>query len=72
VNRVSASRLFDISQALDIEPAWFFEGTPAEVAVEEMPPRQRRHIELMRNFALIKDEKQQDAINNMARSMAGR
>lgn len=71
-NRVSAGRLFAISQALDIEPAWFFEGMNADVAVEETPPpRQRMHLELMRNFALITDEKQQEAISNMARWLAG-
>jgi transcriptional regulator with XRE-family HTH domain len=71
LNRISAGRLFAISQALDIEPAWFFEGMSAEVAVAEIPPRQRMHLELMRNFALIKSEKQQEAISNMARSLAG-
>jgi hypothetical protein len=28
-------------------------------------------LELMRNFASITDEKQQEAISNMARSLAG-
>jgi transcriptional regulator with XRE-family HTH domain len=72
LNRISVGRLFAISQALGVEPAWFFEGTSADVEVEEMLPRKRRHLELMRNFALIKNEKQQEAISNMARSMAGR
>jgi transcriptional regulator with XRE-family HTH domain len=70
LNRISAGRLFAISQALDIKPAWFFEGLTAEVAVADILPRQRMHLELMRNFALIKSEKQQDAITIMARSLA--
>ncbi|WP_043367452.1 helix-turn-helix domain-containing protein [Belnapia sp. F-4-1] len=71
MNRISAGRLFAVAQTLGIEPAWFFEGMSAEAAVEEIPPRQRMQLELMRNFASISDEKQQEAISNMARSLAG-
>jgi transcriptional regulator with XRE-family HTH domain len=71
LNRISAGRLFSVAQALGIEPAWFFEGMSADVATAEIPPRQRMHLELMRNFSLIKNEKQQEAISNMARSLAG-
>jgi transcriptional regulator with XRE-family HTH domain len=71
LNRISVGRLFAISQALGVEPAWFFEGMSADGAGEEIPLRQRRGLELMRNFALITDERQQQAISNMARSMAG-
>jgi transcriptional regulator with XRE-family HTH domain len=71
LNRISVGRLFAISQALGVKPAWFFEGMSADDAGEEVPPRQRMCLDLVRNFALIKDEKQQDAISNMARSLAG-
>jgi transcriptional regulator with XRE-family HTH domain len=71
LNRISAGRLFAVAQALAIDPTWFFEGMSAEAAVEEIPPRQRMQLELMRNFASITDEKQQEAISNMARSLAG-
>ena len=70
LNRISAGRLFAVAQALGSEPAWFFEGMSAEAAVKEMPPRQRMQLELMRNFTSITDEKQQEAISNMARSLA--
>jgi transcriptional regulator with XRE-family HTH domain len=71
LNRISASRLFAIAQALATKPAWFFEGRIGDDAVEEEPPRRRMQLELMRNFALIADEKQQQAISAMARSLAG-
>lgn len=71
LNRISAGRLFDVAQALDIEPAWFFEGMAGDAAPDELPSRQRLHLELIRNFMLIQDEKQQDAICVMARTLAG-
>ena len=71
LNRISAGRLFAIAQALATEPAWFFDGMSEEHVAGEVPPRQRMQLELMRNFALIQDEGQQQAISAMARSLAG-
>ncbi|WP_043358811.1 helix-turn-helix domain-containing protein [Belnapia sp. F-4-1] len=71
LNRISAGRLFDVAQALAIDAAWFFQGLAEECAVEDVAPRQRMLLDLMRNFALIKDEKQQEALSTMARSLAG-
>ena len=70
LNRISAGRLFTVAQALDIEPGWFFEGVAGEVEAEEVSPRQHRHLQLMRNFMLIRDEKHQEAISAMARTLA--
>ena len=70
LNRISAGRLFDVAQVLHIEPGWFFEGMLSEAAHEDLPPRQRLHLELIRNFMQIKDERQQDAICHMARTLA--
>jgi transcriptional regulator with XRE-family HTH domain len=70
LNRVSAGRLFSVAQALGVDPAWFFEGMSEQVAAEELAPRQRMLLDLMRNFSLIEDEKQQQAISSMARSLA--
>lgn len=44
---------------------------PTQGEADEVPPRQRRLLDLMRNFSLIADEKQQQAISSMARSLAG-
>lgn len=70
LNRISAGRLFTVAQALDIEPGWFFEGMAGEVEAEPSSPRQHLHLQLMRNFMLIKDEKHQEAISAMARTLA--
>jgi transcriptional regulator with XRE-family HTH domain len=71
LNRISAGRLFVIARALATDPAWFFEGISGQDEVKEPTSRQRRQLELLRNFASIKDEKQQEAIISMARSLAG-
>jgi transcriptional regulator with XRE-family HTH domain len=70
LNRISSGRLFELAQALVIEPAWFFEGFTEQAKMHEVSPRQRMCLELSRNFALIKDEKQQEALSHMARSLA--
>ncbi len=70
LNRISAGRLFTVAKALAGEPGWFFENRSEQGATEEMAPSQRLNLELMRNFALIKDEKQQDALSAMARLLA--
>jgi len=71
LNRISAGRLFSVAQALAADPAWFFEGISEQGEAEEVAPRQRMLLDLMRNFSLIEDEKQQQAISSMARSLAG-
>ncbi|MBL6082350.1 helix-turn-helix domain-containing protein [Belnapia sp. T18] len=71
LNRISAGRLFGVAQALAVDPAWFFEGISEQGEAQELAPRQRMCLELVRNFALIKDEKQREAISSMARSLAG-
>lgn len=71
LNRVSAGRLFEIAQALAVGPSWFFEGLPMQgEEAYTLAPRQRLSLELVRNFSLIQDEKHQDALSQMARSLA--
>ena len=70
LNRISAGRLFEIAQALAVDAAWFFQGLGQESAAEDVAPRQRMLLDLMRNFVLIKDEKQQEAVTFLARSLA--
>ncbi|SDB74802.1 hypothetical protein SAMN02927895_05504, partial [Belnapia rosea] len=71
ISRISAGYLFVIARALATDPAWFFEGILGQDEAQELTSRERMHLELMRNFAAIKDEKQQEAISSMARSLAG-
>jgi transcriptional regulator with XRE-family HTH domain len=70
VNRISAGRLFAVAQALNVPVAWFFEGLSMMGEVQPVPPHQRMCLELVRNFALIEDPQQQEALSRMARALA--
>ncbi len=70
LNRISAGRLYDIAQVLNVPISWFFEGMDTEAASGEMSPRQRMCLELARNFALIENLKHQEALSQMARALA--
>jgi transcriptional regulator with XRE-family HTH domain len=79
-NRVSASRLWDISNALGVRAAYFFEGLPVyknEDGVEKKLDRlpddlmdQKEAIELMRTyFAIPKSERRR--LLDLARVLSG-
>jgi transcriptional regulator with XRE-family HTH domain len=70
LNRISAGRLFEIAQVLNVAVSWFFEGLNDEQEPSEISPRQRMCLELARNFALIDNEKHQEALSQMARALA--
>ena len=70
LNRISAGRLYEIAQVLNVPVSWFFEGLSADVSHAEMTPRQRMCLELARNFAAIDNEKHQEALSAMARALA--
>jgi transcriptional regulator with XRE-family HTH domain len=70
LNRISAGRLFEIGQVLNVPVSWFFEGLAPEAGTHEASPRQRMCLELARNFALIDNEKHQEALSQMARALA--
>lgn len=70
LNRISAGRLFEIAQVLGVPVSWFFEGLNDKSDHQEMSPRQRMCLELARNFALIDNEKHQEALSQMARALA--
>jgi transcriptional regulator with XRE-family HTH domain len=69
LNRISAGRLFEIAQVLGVPVSWFFDGL-TEGEAQEMSSRQRMCLELARNFALIDNEKHQEALSQMARALA--
>jgi transcriptional regulator with XRE-family HTH domain len=70
LNRISAGRLFEIGQVLGVPVSWFFDGLTSDAAGPEASPRQRMCLELARNFALIDNEKHQEALSQMARALA--
>ena len=72
-NRVSAGRLYLLSQKLEVSPAWFFDGldtAPETADDDEMLSSSRLAIECVRNLSRIKDEKVRSAILTMIRTMA--
>ncbi len=68
INRVSAGRLYDIAQALQVSVGFFFEGLEES---EERPvtQRQRMCLELARNFSMIANERHQQALSSLARAL---
>ena len=69
INRISAGRLYEITQVLAVAISYFFDGIEG---AEEQPaaPRQRMCLELARNFSSISNERHQEALSQMARALA--
>ena len=70
LNRISAGRLFEIAQVLDVPVSYFFEGLQPGTVAPPVTQRQRMFLELARNFALIDNDKHQEALSQMARALA--
>jgi len=69
INRISAGRLFEIAQVLGVPVSFFFEGL--ERSTETVPDsRQRMRLELARNFSMIRNERHQEALSQLARALA--
>ncbi len=69
INRISAGRLFEISQVLGVPVGFFYEGLENQRG-PELSARQRMCLELARNFTSISNEKHQDALSQLARALA--
>ena len=69
VNRISAGRLHALARALEVEPAYFYEGLGSGEPTRPTA-RQRQMIELSRNFTVL-PRQQQVALAEMARALAG-
>ena len=69
INRISAGRLFTLSQVLNVPVSYFFEGLEGAVPVD-LTSRQRMCLELARNFSSIGNEKHQEALSQLARALA--
>jgi transcriptional regulator with XRE-family HTH domain len=72
LNRISAGRLYEIAQALQVPISWFYEGLDSPALPVEMSARERACLELARNFVAIENEKFQEALSQMARALAAR
>ncbi len=69
INRVSAGRLYDISQALGVPVDFFFEGLGSDLRVRNTP-RQRMCLELARNFGRIANQRHQEALSHLTRVLS--
>ena len=68
INRISAGRLYEISQVLGVPVSYFFDGLEENNAYE-LSSRQRMCLELSRNFASISNERHQEALSSLARAL---
>ncbi len=69
INRVSAGRLYEVSQVLSVPVSFFFDGLQDD-NTRAASPRERMCLELARNFAHIPNERHQEALSQLARVLA--
>jgi transcriptional regulator with XRE-family HTH domain len=69
VNRISAGRLYEISEVLRVPVGYFFEDLGRRCG-PTLTARQRMCLELARNFSSITDERHQEALSRLARALA--
>jgi transcriptional regulator with XRE-family HTH domain len=70
VNRISASRLFALALALDVEVNEFFEGLAAPDAIRHIA-EQRQVVDLARHFRQIVAPMHRQLVLRMAAALAG-
>lgn len=58
-NRISASRLFELAQLLDVSPIFFFDGL---YGVDDLPKVDDASAAVVNAIAAIKDDKMKDRI----------
>lgn len=63
-NRVSASRMFEISKLLNITPAFFFEGLEGQ-NYDTMPPMDMETARIASALSRIKNKKLKNRINTL-------
>ena len=69
VNRVSAGRLYQVSQVLGVSVDYFYEGYE-ENNGQALNDRQRLCLEVSRNFANIPNQRHQQAVSQLCRILA--
>lgn len=70
INRISAGRLYEIANALDVDTGYFYTGLTSAEEQAPTAPRQRMSLELVRNFGRIHDERCREALAQLCRAMA--
>ncbi len=70
INRISAGRLYEIAQVLKVPLGYFFEGLGDRPDGGPLTGRQRMCLELARNFTRITNKRHQEALSQLARTLA--
>lgn len=70
INRISAGRLYEIAQVLRVPLSFFFEGLGNRLEGGALTGRQRMCLELAHNFARITNKRYQEALSQLARTLA--
>ncbi len=70
LNRVAASRLSSVAQALGVEVGHFFAGLDGDARPLAPTPPQRLLLELARDFVALPSRKHQEALCHLARALA--
>lgn len=68
-NRVSASRMFELSKLLDVSPSFFFEGLEGE-KYETMPPMDMETARIASVLSSITNEKLKSRLNTLISEIA--
>lgn len=68
-NRVTVGLLYQIASALDAPISYFFDGLNGQGS-DSATPAQRKLAEAMQNFSEIRNEKHQQAFNQLVRTLA--
>jgi len=71
INRVSAGRLYQFAQVLQVDVTYFYDGL-GDSDDGSMSEHQRLSLELARNFSKICDLRQREALAQLIRVLAGR
>ncbi len=69
VDRISAGRLYLLAQALGVSVDYFFEGLD-KAPLPAVRPHERRMLEIVKLFGTIDDPLLQEALANLARTLA--
>jgi transcriptional regulator with XRE-family HTH domain len=71
INRITASRLLEVSKNLETPVNYFYEGLEDEIPPEKME-RQRLCVEVMQDFISIPGSEQQEAVRNLMKTLANK
>ncbi|MBN9543226.1 MAG: helix-turn-helix transcriptional regulator [Alphaproteobacteria bacterium] len=70
INRISASRLLGLAEALGVTITYFYDNLTSNVAEEMSEEGQRMCIEVARNFMKIDNKGFKSAINNLVKTLS--